>query len=168
MNQVINFMCNNGYEVVEIMNPFYQVEFIKDGKHHVRLRGLHFKDMTTRQILEYLDNQFKLLEYQEKQCNPKTIKDLCEEAFQTAKEKGWHDQPRSFGEFISLVHAEVSEALEADRRDEGKERVAEELGDVLIRIFDGAVEFGLDIETAILTKMAYNKTRSYKHGNKKY
>jgi NTP pyrophosphatase (non-canonical NTP hydrolase) len=97
-----------------------------------------------------------------------TISKLCEEAFQTAKEKGWHEKPRSFGEFISLVHAEVSEALEADRRNEGKERVAEELGDVLIRIFDGAIEFGLDIETAILTKMAYNKTRSFRHGNKKY
>jgi NTP pyrophosphatase (non-canonical NTP hydrolase) len=98
----------------------------------------------------------------------KTISKLCEEAFETAKSKGWHDKPRSFGEFISLVHAEVSKALEADRRNEGKERVAEELGDVLIRIFDGTIEFGLDVETAILTKMAFNKTRSYKHGNKKY
>jgi NTP pyrophosphatase (non-canonical NTP hydrolase) len=98
----------------------------------------------------------------------KSIGELCQEAFETAKSKGWHENPRSFGEFISLVHAEVSEALEADRRNEGKERVAEELADVLIRIFDGAIEFGVDIETAILTKMAFNKTRSYKHGNKKY
>jgi NTP pyrophosphatase (non-canonical NTP hydrolase) len=97
-----------------------------------------------------------------------SIENLCKDAFETATSKGWHDDPRSFGEFISLVHAEVSEALEADRRNEGKERVAEELADVFIRIFDGAIEFGLDIQTAILTKMAYNKTRSYKHGNKKY
>jgi NTP pyrophosphatase (non-canonical NTP hydrolase) len=97
-----------------------------------------------------------------------SLQGLCNEAFETAKSKGWHENPRSFGEFISLVHAEVSEALEADRRNEGKERVAEELADVLIRIFDGAIEFGVDIETAVLTKMAYNKTRSYKHGNKKY
>jgi NTP pyrophosphatase (non-canonical NTP hydrolase) len=97
-----------------------------------------------------------------------SIENLCKEAFETATSKGWHDDPRSFGEFISLVHAEVSEALEADRRNEGKERIAEELADVLIRIFDGAIEFGLDIETAVLTKMSFNKTRSYKHGNKKY
>jgi NTP pyrophosphatase (non-canonical NTP hydrolase) len=97
-----------------------------------------------------------------------TINSLCKEAFETAKSKGWHEQPRSFGEFIALCHAELSEALEADRRKEGVERVAEELGDVLIRIFDGAIEFDLDIETAILTKMEYNKTRSYKHGNKAY
>jgi NTP pyrophosphatase (non-canonical NTP hydrolase) len=97
-----------------------------------------------------------------------TIGNLCNEAFETAKSKGWHDQPRSFGEFISLVHSEVSEALEADRRNEGKERVAEELADTIIRIFDGAIEFDLDVETAILTKMAYNKTRSPKHGGKKY
>ena len=97
-----------------------------------------------------------------------TINQLCIDAFETATSKGWHDQPRSFGEFIALVHAEVSESLESDRRNEGKERVAEELADVLIRIFDGAIEFNLDIETAVLTKMAYNKTRSYKHGGKKY
>jgi NTP pyrophosphatase (non-canonical NTP hydrolase) len=97
-----------------------------------------------------------------------SIQNLCNEAFETAKSKGWHDQPRSFGEFISLVHSEVSEALEADRRNEGKERVAEELADTIIRIFDGAIEFNLDVETAILTKMAYNKTRSPKHGGKKY
>jgi NTP pyrophosphatase (non-canonical NTP hydrolase) len=107
-------------------------------------------------------------DYMIKEKYTKTIEVLCKEAYETATSKGWHDDPRSFGEFISLVHAEVSEALEADRRNEGKERIAEELADVLIRIFDGAIEFGLDIETAVLTKMSFNKTRSYKHGNKKY
>jgi NTP pyrophosphatase (non-canonical NTP hydrolase) len=97
-----------------------------------------------------------------------SIQNLCIEAFETAKAKEWHEKPRSFGEFISLVHSEVSEALEADRRNEGKERVAEELADTIIRIFDGAIEFDLDVETAILTKMAYNKTRSPKHGGKRY
>jgi NTP pyrophosphatase (non-canonical NTP hydrolase) len=98
----------------------------------------------------------------------KSISELCEEAFQTALSKGWHDQTREVGTALSLIHAEVSEALEADRRNEGKERVAEELADVCIRIFDFSVEYGLDLETAILTKMEVNKGRTYKHGGKKY
>jgi NTP pyrophosphatase (non-canonical NTP hydrolase) len=97
-----------------------------------------------------------------------SITELCEEAFNTAKSKGWHDKARSFGEAIALIHAEASEALEADRRNEGRERVAEELADICIRVFDASMEFGLDLETAIRTKMEYNKTRTYKHGNKAY
>jgi NTP pyrophosphatase (non-canonical NTP hydrolase) len=96
------------------------------------------------------------------------INQLCKEAFETAKSKGWHDQPREMGTLLALVHGEVSEAMESDRRNEGKERFTEELADVCIRIFDLCGLYGLDLETAILTKMAYNKTRSYKHGGKAY
>jgi NTP pyrophosphatase (non-canonical NTP hydrolase) len=96
------------------------------------------------------------------------INELCKQAFETAKSKGWHDQARKFSEAIALIHAEASEALEADRRNEGKERVAEELADICIRVFDASIEFGLDLETAIKTKMEYNKQRSYKHGGKAY
>lgn len=98
----------------------------------------------------------------------KTVKEMCADAFETASSKGWHDKYRSFAEALALVHAEVSEALEADRRRKHKEEVAEELADVCIRVFDLSVEFGLDLETAILTKMEFNKGRTYKHGNKKY
>jgi NTP pyrophosphatase (non-canonical NTP hydrolase) len=97
-----------------------------------------------------------------------SISELCNQAFETAKSKGWHDQSRKFSEAIALIHAEASEALEADRRNEGKERVAEELADICIRVFDASVEFGVDLQTAILTKMEYNKTRSFKHGGKAY
>lgn len=96
------------------------------------------------------------------------ITQLCEEAYQTAKSKGWHDRPRKIVEALALIHCEVSEAIEADRRREGKERVAEELADVIIRVFDLCGEYGLDLETAIMKKMEYNKTRSYMHGGKAY
>jgi NTP pyrophosphatase (non-canonical NTP hydrolase) len=98
----------------------------------------------------------------------KTVKELCSEAFQIARSKGWHEESRAFSTALALVHAEVSEALEADRREEGKERVAEELADVCIRVFDLSEEFGLDLETAIYTKMEFNKTRPIRHGGKLY
>ncbi|MDF2790826.1 MAG: MazG nucleotide pyrophosphohydrolase domain protein [Neobacillus sp.] len=96
------------------------------------------------------------------------INQLCKEAFETAKSKGWHDEQREMGTRLALIHGEVSEAMEADRRNEGKERVTEELADVVIRIFDLCGEEGFDLENSILRKMEYNKTRPYKHGGKKY
>lgn len=96
------------------------------------------------------------------------INELCKEAYETARSKGWHDSPREMGTILALIHGEVSEAMEADRRREGWDRVTEELADVCIRVFDLCGSLNLDLEQAIRHKMAYNKTRSYKHGNKSY
>jgi NTP pyrophosphatase (non-canonical NTP hydrolase) len=92
---------------------------------------------------------------------------LCKEAYMTAKSKGWHDEPRETGTLLSLIHSEVSEALEADRKGNA-ENFAEELADVCIRIFDLCGSRDIDLEAAISRKMEYNKTRSYKHGGKAY
>ncbi|MEC0282306.1 nucleoside triphosphate pyrophosphohydrolase family protein [Terribacillus saccharophilus] len=46
----------------------------------------------------------------------KSIKELCNSAFETAKSKGWHDEPCETGTLLALVHSEVSEDLEADRK----------------------------------------------------
>ena len=46
------------------------------------------------------------------------------------------------------------------------ERFTVELADILIRIADLCGEFNLDLEDALKTKMEYNKTRPYRHGNK--
>jgi NTP pyrophosphatase (non-canonical NTP hydrolase) len=43
------------------------------------------------------------------------LKDLVDGAYETAKSKGWHDVPATFGDRIALVHSEASEALEAYR-----------------------------------------------------
>ena len=115
--------------------------------------------------IENLTYEISKLKYESKN---NSIYELCEQAYETAKSKGWHDNARKFSEAIALIHAEASEALEADRRNEGKERVAEELADICIRVFDASMEFGVDLETAIKTKMEYNRHRSYRHGNKKY
>lgn len=42
----------------------------------------------------------------------------------------------------------------------------EELADVIIRIFDYAGKYKLRLPEAILAKIAYNKSRPYKHGKK--
>lgn len=90
-----------------------------------------------------------------------------EEAFETAKAKGWHDEERETGTLLALIHAEVSEALEADRKGD-KENFSEELADVVIRVFDLCGSRNIDLHKAVRKKMDYNKTRPYKHGGKKY
>lgn len=105
------------------------------------------------------------------------LSDLQDEAWQISQDKGFHDEDKSFGDFISLIHTELSEALEAyrDGFDPGfivhvggkPEGVDIELADVVIRVADMAEELGIDLETAIKVKLAYNRTREHKHGGKR-
>lgn len=104
---------------------------------------------------------------------------------------GWYEADRSFGEDIALLHSEVSEALEAYRDHEmddptiaacpaghgprdvthtehrcKPQGVASELADVLIRLLDTSVRYGVNLGAEFERKMLFNATRGYKHGGK--
>lgn len=90
---------------------------------------------------------------------------LINEAHETAVDKGWWTTPRSDLECIALMHCELSEAVEAYRKGDNH-HIVEEFADVLIRIFDLCGSHGWDLERAVTDKMAFNKTRPYRHGSK--
>lgn len=73
---------------------------------------------------------------------------------------------------LALVHSEVTEVLEAIRKEQGKYKIVEEMADVYIRLLDlyqamrdtGQVEDSLDL--VVTEKMAKNSGRPRLHGNR--
>ncbi|MDY6957775.1 MAG: MazG-like family protein [Halobacteriota archaeon] len=90
---------------------------------------------------------------------------LAKEIHENAVNHGWWDSPRTVPELLCLVHSEVSEALEAHRNHD-KENFAEELADIIIRVFDMAVGLGIDIQEEVIKKHLVNVQRPYRHGGK--
>lgn len=93
---------------------------------------------------------------------------------ETAIEKGFWDKPKNFDVFgnkLALIHSEVTEVLEAMRKNKGSEEIVEEMVDILIRTLDlyasmrngGFVEHSLD--EVLFKKMEINKDRAKLHGN---
>jgi len=95
-----------------------------------------------------------------------------EECHNLAKEKGFYDgtTKRSIPELLCLIHSEISEGLEGFRNNipEGEKGwLGEELADAVIRIWDLCAYKKIDIAKEVNKKHEYNKSRPYRHGNKK-
>lgn len=97
---------------------------------------------------------------------------IQEKVYAVAQSKGWWDKPRNDGELIALMHSELSEGLEALRKDLISDHlpefkgIEEELADVVIRIMDYSEARGLRVAEAIVAKIRFNETRERMHGGK--
>jgi NTP pyrophosphatase (non-canonical NTP hydrolase) len=78
----------------------------------------------------------------------------------------WSGEPYKVPAVLALIHSEVSEALEAFRKNDG-DNFLEEMADVAIRVLGCTYGLGLDLGGAILAKLEKNKGRGYRHGGKR-
>lgn len=106
-----------------------------------------------------------------------SVSSVQAEAWGHAEEAGFHDLPeKGFFRSMALTMTEIAEAVEAYHKGtqydmsehQGLEltQLSEELADIVIRVADEAQTQGVDLETAIVKKMAYNVTRPRLHGKK--
>lgn len=102
-----------------------------------------------------------------------TINIKCKEIHAGNKAKGfWEADTANIPQLLMLTVSELSEALEADRKDAmddhlpGRRGVEVELADAVIRIMDMCGGLNLDLGGAIEDKLKYNAERPFKHGKK--
>ena len=123
----------------------------------------------------------------------KTLSDMAEEVYEINLQLGWQPSANTFGDCMALLHSEVSEALEAFRKHDLEdatrpicgwaaahpgevcaehgpskpEGVGSEFADVLIRLLDDCKMYGIDLQAEYERKIAYNRTRQWRHGGKR-
>lgn len=122
---------------------------------------------------------------------------LAKEIAEISSSKGWHFTEDQIPEKLMLMVTELAEAMEEYRAHDfvptfvyafvtiGEDKVVKEaytpelhagakpeglpieLADTIIRILHMCARFNIDIEAAVKLKVEYNKTRSFRHGDKR-
>ena len=98
------------------------------------------------------------------------LRDIC---FNESLKAGWHTdletgalKERNKAEMICLMHSELSEAMEGERKNlmddhlPHRPMVEVEMADTVIRIMDYCGRWGYDIGGAIAEKLEYNANRA--------
>ena len=108
------------------------------------------------------------------------LNELAKEIHENAIKHGWWDKPK-FHALLTHLHSEVTEIYkeyednhpinetyysEDEQGNFKPEGVPSEIADVIILTLSICQHYDIDIEQVINEKMAYNKTRPYKHGGK--
>ena len=123
----------------------------------------------------------------------KGLNEASQKIHKANKLKGFYEKPREIGTLLMLVVSELSEALEADRKNRHadfetyqtklnsepnrvfvkqsslfqeyiKDTFEDEIADAMIRLFDLCGYMDIDIEKHIDLKLKYNQGRPNKHG----
>lgn len=108
------------------------------------------------------------------------LNELRDECYAISLRNGFHDgdnvlyrPPTQIAPKLLLINSEIGEATEALRQLDWETKPSEhvptmtafeeEIADVIIRVMDMCGWLGIDIERCVADKMAFNRTRPYKH-----
>ena len=107
------------------------------------------------------------------------LDDLAHTLHANAKEKGFYDPCDNMDEKdhvifylkqLAMIHSEVTEVLEAIRKDKGSNLVVEELADIIIRVLDFWAFLNQTgytsrrLSDALNDKVEINRGRNHMHG----
>lgn len=102
------------------------------------------------------------------------VTELAYAIHQNAKDKGFWDENNGVNFYIkqmAMIHSEVTEILEALRKEKGDYEILSEMADVMIRLFDLYIGMRIDgyfegmlLENVLLDKVEANKARPKMHG----
>jgi NTP pyrophosphatase (non-canonical NTP hydrolase) len=99
---------------------------------------------------------------------PEPFNEAADVMHEAAISKGFYEPVSSEQGLIAvkllLIVSEIIEHFEAIRKNHGSVKEAEELADVVIRLFDYAAWRGIDLDAEINAKMLINADRPHKHG----
>jgi NTP pyrophosphatase (non-canonical NTP hydrolase) len=102
------------------------------------------------------------------------LDDYAKNVHQTARDKGFWPQGSASDVFIAkqcmMIVSEVTETMEAVRKDRGQEEIVLEVADILIRtldLYEGLRRSGYvtkSLDEAFNEKTKFNQTRPERHG----
>jgi len=97
-----------------------------------------------------------------------TISDLTKQMHGMVKSKGWYEKdskrpqtPRNLAISLSLEASEILELFQFREETKAKEELANELADVTLYLLQLSSVSGIDLEEAVLKKIALNKIREW-------
>lgn len=122
------------------------------------------------------------------------LNQISNQVYEANKQKGFDVKQENIGQTLCLIHSEISEALEAIRKDRHanlsrmnfilgdeavrseevhfkskfqlyiKDTFEDEIADTFIRLMDLVGALNIDIDKHIELKLRYNSMREFKHG----
>jgi NTP pyrophosphatase (non-canonical NTP hydrolase) len=97
-----------------------------------------------------------------------TIKELTRQMHELVRSKGWYDEgskrpqtPRNLAVSLSIEAAEILEHFQFGEEIKDRDELGSELADVTLYLLQLASVSSIDLEEAVLKKIAVNKTREW-------
>jgi len=107
----------------------------------------------------------------------KNLEELSKDIHRITRKKGFWDSFTEFDKFpfyaykLAMIHSEVTETLEAIRKEKGEDEVVLEIVDIIIRVLDfyeglkhtGEIEGKWDLDEMMAKKIEINEERPQMH-----